>query len=414
MSDLTRAQASEPLAGPIAPHGGRLVDRLVGSQAVRDAARKLVAKGLAVSVKDLRRSDLVMLATGAFSPLDGFLGQADYLSVLEHLRLANGTMWPLPVVLPVTEKLARGLKAGDAVALVHRGTPVGLMGVRDIYQRRRSAEALAVFRTLDPRHPGVARLMKESDWLLGGTIEYFGKLLESGGPIRYITPRESRREFQRRRWQTVVGFQTRNPVHRAHEYLIRAALETLDGLFLSPVVGPTKQDDVPADVRWECYNVLLAHYLPAERVVLGALDLAMRYAGPREALFHAIVRQNYGCTHFIVGRDHAGVGNFYGPTEAQRIFSQLRPDDLLIRPIFFGTAFYCRRCEALGTPRTCPHDSSAHVSLSGSQLRAILSEGKLPPKELVRPEVARVLMRAYGAPEPSGSNAAIEPEVAHT
>lgn len=376
-------------------HGGCLVERVLKEPEAEKAARQLAARGVGISLDDLRRSDLVMLAMGAFSPLDGFMDRENYLSVLEHMRLVNGVLWPLPVVLPVPEAVARSLEPGSLVPLTYRGEVKGLIEVRESYQRSLVGEALAVFRTLSPAHPGVARLMGESEWLVAGRVELVVPPGWGKGRVPYLTPAEARREFARRGWETIVGFQTRNPIHRAHEYLIRAALEVMDGLFLSPVMGPTKGDDVPAEIRWRCYEVLLAEYLPPERVVLCGLDLAMRYAGPREALFHAIIRQNFGCTHFIIGRDHAGVGDFYGPIEAQRIFRQLRPADLAIKPLFFDAAFYCRRCGSLATSRTCPHGPAAHLSLSGTQLRELLSDGKLPPAELVRPEVAAVLMEAY-------------------
>jgi sulfate adenylyltransferase len=380
----------------ILPHGGALVDRVLdGPQ--RDEAHAIARTAPQITLNEVGLSDLELIATGAYSPLRGFMGHADYERVVDDMRLADGALWPIPITLPVSEVAAEALREGEMVALCSPvGQIVGLLELRERYHYDAEHEAQQIYRTTDPTHPGVARLYRQAPVLLAGDVW----LLESPTslfPALAFTPETSRRAFAERGWRTVVGFQTRNPVHRAHEYIHKSALEIVDGLFLHPLVGATKDDDVPATARVRSYEVLLRHYYPADRVLLGAYPAAMRYAGPREALLHAIARQNYGCTHFIVGRDHAGVGGYYGTYDAQRIFDTLEPGDLVITPLRFEHTFYCQTCATVASPRTCPHDAEHRLSLSGTRVRELLRAGTLPPPEYTRPEVAQVLIEALRA-----------------
>ena len=367
----------------IAPHGGTLVDRsgerpdgVEGLERITPTSREL--------------SDLELLACGALSPLEGFMGPADYERVLDEMRLANGLPWALPVCLAVEEA-----PKGDRVALADpSGSPVAVLDVEDVYPYDKEREARQSFRTTDAAHPGVARLYDQKPLYLAGRVTVFESPTPAF-PELALDPVETRGVFAERGWKRVVGFQTRNPIHRAHEYLTKGALETVDGLLIHPLVGETKSDDVPAATRVECYRVLLEGYYPADRVLLSAFPAAMRYAGPREAIWHAICRKNYGCSHFIVGRDHAGVGNYYGTYDAQLIFDEFEPHELDIEPMFFEHAFWCRACAQMGTPKTCPHGGDDHVFLSGTKVRELLAAGELPPVEFSRPEVAEVLIAAY-------------------
>jgi sulfate adenylyltransferase len=312
--------------------------------------------------------------------------------VLADMRLANGLPWTLPITLRLPADVDR---VGDELALVDAaGVLRGIVEVAEVYSACVKKEAVAVYGTEDPAHPGVARLLQETDRIVAGDV-WFVERRVSSFPALALDPADTRRAFAERGWKSVVGFQTRNPVHRAHEYIQKAALETVDGLLLHPLVGATKRDDVPADVRVRSYRVLIDEYYPADRVVLAAFPAAMRYAGPREAVFHAIARKNYGCSHFIVGRDHAGVGAYYGTYDAQRLFERFEPGELGITPVKFEHTFYCRRCESVASTKTCPHGPSAHVALSGTQVRAMLARGELPPPEFSRPEVAAVLVEGY-------------------
>jgi sulfate adenylyltransferase len=380
----------------IQPHGGTLIDRvLIGAAAAE--ARALAQASTRLTLNEVGLADLEMLAIGAYSPLTGFLGQADYLSVLDHMRLADGTLWPIPITLPVSQSRAETLREGQMLALAAPdGQLLGLLELSERYTYDQRHEAQQVYCTTEKQHPGVARLYRQGQVLLGGAVWLF-EPLPSPFPALAYTPKQSRQAFAQRGWRSVVGFQTRNPVHRAHEYIQKAALELVDGLFLHPLIGATKQDDVPAAARVRSYEVLLKNYYPADRVLLGVYPAAMRYAGPREALLHAISRQNYGCTHFIVGRDHAGVGTYYGTYDAQRLFDTLAPSDLAITALKYEHTFYCRSCASVASPRTCPHDAEQRLSLSGTAVRELLRAGRLPPPEFTRPEVAQVLIDALRA-----------------
>ncbi len=377
----------------IPPHGGTLIDRVLHGSA-RDEAIARASQSPRLILNEVGLADLELIATGVFSPLTGFLGRADYERVVREARLANGTLWPIPITLAVSEAEASQLRDGEPVALHSAdGTLVGLLELHERYTADLEREATEVYRTTDAAHPGVARLYAQGPVLLGGEIW----LLDAPtSPFQslHFTPVASRRAFAALGWRTVVGFQTRNPIHRAHEYIQKSALELVDGLFLHPLVGATKDDDLPAEVRVRSYEVLLRGYYPATRTLLAVFPAAMRYAGPREALLHAIARQNYGCTHFIVGRDHAGVGNYYGTYDAQRIFDNLHPSDLAIIPLRFEHTFYCKTCSGIASSRTCPHDSSHHLTLSGTKVRELLRAGEAPPPEFTRPEVAQVLIDA--------------------
>jgi sulfate adenylyltransferase len=367
----------------IAPHGGLLVDRTgERPEGVEELER--------VTLTSREVSDLDMLACGALSPLVGFMNREDYDRVVEDMHLASGLIWALPVCLAVPEA-----PRGDRVALEDEaGTLLGVLDVEEVYEYDKQREAERCFRTTDDAHPGVARLYGQHPLYLAGLVTVFERPRPQFEELAR-DPVETRAIFAERGWKRVVGFQTRNPIHRAHEYLTKVALETVDGLLIHPLVGDTKSDDVPAATRVECYRVLLESYYPPDRVLLSAFPAAMRYAGPREAVWHAICRKNYGCSHFIVGRDHAGVGDYYGTYDAQLIFDELDPHELDIEPIFFEHSFYCRTCGSMASAKTCPHASDEHVFLSGTKVRELLAAGEVPPEEFTRREVAEVLIEAY-------------------
>jgi sulfate adenylyltransferase len=371
------------------PHGGQLVDRRLDAEEARALASSRLPSLVLTAAE---AADLRALATGAYSPLTGFMGAKEHQSVTESMRLADGSLWSIPVCLGIPDGVA--VPSGRLALEGEGGELLGVLEVAEVFERDRDAEAELVYGTTDPEHPGVARVLGAPSRAVAGPIRAVVQPLVGPVGARALTPAETRAAFAARGWSTVVGFQTRNPVHRAHEYLMKCALEMVDGLLLHPLVGPTKEGDVPAEVRMRAYEAVVG-YFPAERVLLAALVAPMRYAGPREAVLHALVRKNYGCTHFIVGRDHAGVGSYYGPFEAQQLLASLDPEELGITPLRFDNAFYCRRCLAMATTKTCPHPDREHVALSGTQVRALLAAGPLPPPEFSRAEVAELLIAAY-------------------
>ena len=378
----------------ISPHGHSLINReLKGTD--RKQLALAAGKFDRLLLNSRQTSDLLMIATGAYSPIEGFLGEADYLSVISTMRLANGVVWPIPITLAVSAAEADTLQAGRDVALYQEDQLIGVLHLTEKYTYDKRTEAEAVYKTLDHAHPGVQTLYSQGDWLLGGRISLINRPRDLSFPQYRHDPADIRAQFEERGWRRVVAFQTRNPVHRAHEYIQKCALEMADGLLLHPLVGETKSDDVPAAVRIKSYEKILANYYPASRTILSLMPAAMRYAGPREAVFHALIRKNYGCSHFIVGRDHAGVGNYYGTYDAHHIFDEFDPHELGITPLFFDHTFYCRLCQAMASAKTCPHAQANHVTLSGTRVRELLSGGELPPGEFSRPEVAQVLIDAY-------------------
>ncbi|MEP0912033.1 sulfate adenylyltransferase [Leptolyngbya sp. GB1-A1] len=381
-------------AAGIAPHGGQLINRI----ATPDQRQEFLA--MADSLQrvqmDVRTtSDLVMIAIGGFSPLTGFLEREDYESVVSSMYLSNGLPWSIPITLSVSEEVAEPLCEGTLIRLDDpNGRFVGVLELTHKYTYDKVKEAVNVYRTDDEKHPGVKVVYQQGNINLAGSVWLLERDAHPLFPAYQIDPAVSRQMFQEKGWKTVVGFQTRNPIHRAHEYIIKCAMETVDGLFLHPLVGATKEDDIAADVRMRCYEIMLEHYFPNDRVILAINPAAMRYAGPREAIFHALVRKNYGCTHFIVGRDHAGVGDYYGTYDAQYIFNEFDPQALGILPMKFEHAFYCKRTQAMATTKTSPSKPEERIHLSGTKVREMLRQGELPPPEFSRPLVAAELARA--------------------
>lgn len=387
--------SADPFHAPIAPHGGTLVERLAPPEALPElSARARTLPRLPIDRCGL--CDLRMLGTGAYSPLDGFMRKADYERVVEEMRLASGLVWTIPITLPIGWVEARDLQGASKIALWWRSRPVAILEIEEIYQPDKAKEARLVYGVDDPRHPGVRAVYEQGELYAAGAVTVLDLCLEEEGGLApfFLPPAATRRLFAERGWRSVVAFQTRNPIHRAHEYLQKCALEIADGLLIHPLAGATKEDDIDAFTRFRCYSRLLESYFPKDRVLLAAFPASMRYAGPREAVFHALCRKNFGCTHFIVGRDHAGVGGYYGAYDAQRLFDRFEPEEIGIQPLKFEQAFYCRVCGGMATAKTCPHDAGQHLSLSGTKVRELLQRGEAPPPEFTRPEVAQELLAA--------------------
>ncbi len=381
----------------VKPHGGKLLPLLITGKALTEEKKK--AEGMPkVRLSSRETSDLIMLAMGAFSPLDGFMRHDDYRGVVKNMHMTDGTLWPIPITLSVKADVADSIPEGREVALVddESGELMATMVVSEKFNYDKKQEAKSVFRTDDEAHPGVAKIYAQGDVLLGGPVKVL-----SEGPYpgmygeNYARPAETRALFKELGWSTVAGFQTRNPIHRSHEYCTKIAMEVCDGVLIHPLVGKLKAGDIPADIRMKCYQVLLDNYYPKDRVVLKVYPMEMRYGGPREAVLHAVFRQNFGCSHLIIGRDHAGVGNYYGPFDAQSIFDDIDEDELHIEPLKIDWTFWCHQCDGMASMKTCPHGKEDRVLISGTKVREMLSNGQAPPKEFSRPEVAQILMDYY-------------------
>jgi len=383
----------------VKPHGKEKVLKplLVADDALGDERER--AKSLKkVPITSRETGDAIMMGIGGFTPFEGFMGQADWKGVCTDMKMKDGTFWPIPVTVSADAADANAIKDGEEVTLVdtETGTDMAIMKVTDKYTIDRDLECKEIFRTTDPEHPGVAMVMGQKEFNLGGPIKV---LSESFFPVEfkdvYMRPAESRQLFIEKGWKTVAALQLRNPMHRSHEYLAKIALEILDGLFIHQLVGKLKPGDIPADVRVKCIDLLVENYFLKDSVIQGGYPLDMRYAGPREALLHAVFRQNYGCSHLIVGRDHAGVGSYYGPFDAQEIFEQIPAGSLETKPLKIDWTFYCYKCRGMASMKTCPHGKEDRLLLSGTVLRKTLSEGGDPPEDFSRPEVLAVLKAYY-------------------
>jgi sulfate adenylyltransferase len=386
----------------IAPHGGTLVNRLASPERAAEL-RKVAATLPRIDLTAKQSCDLEMITIGAFSPLTGFMGKADFESVCRHMKLASGLVWSIPILLAVKPDVAAKAGAGSQVALFGpNGVLQAVMTVAEQFAHDKTLEIPSVFGTEDPAHPGAKAVMDEGDVCLAGAVESVETCVDPSGPEAFLdhrlTPVQTRAAFEQRGWKSICAFQTRNPIHRAHEYLCKVAQEICDGLLIHPLVGETKPGDIPAAVRMDCYKVLIEKYFVRERTMLGVMPAAMRYAGPKEAVLHAIVRKNYGCNTFIVGRDHAGVGNYYGTYDAQNMFTDEVMAALGMTIFKFEHTFWSKANGGMVSPRTFPRIEGDAIALSGTQVRDMLAKGERPPVEFTRPEVADVLIRwAKGA-----------------
>ena len=380
----------------ITPNGGTLVNRMVNG-ADADALRAEAASLPTITLSDKQACDLEMIAIGAFSPLEGFVGPEDFRSICTSMRTADGTPWPIPITLAVDDEVKATLAEGGRAAMIHSdGTLMGVIDIESLYEHDTALELPSVFRTEDEAHPGVQAVLEEGHWLVGGPIHVLTVTPEHEPGEQFadhrLAPADTRAAFAERGWKTVAAFQTRNPIHRAHEYLCKCSQEICDGLLIHPLVGETKPGDIPADVRMKCYDTIIEHYFVADRTMLTVMPAAMRYAGPREAVLHALVRQNYGVTHFIVGRDHAGVGDYYGTYDAQNIFDEFEDGEIGVIPLKFEHAAWSNKAQGMVSSKTFPKIKGDQIFLSGTKVRELLDEGQRPPAEFSRPEVADVLI----------------------
>ena len=389
----------------VAPHGSASVKPLLLPEDERGEVRKRAANLKRVPLDSRAVSDVFMLAMGAYTPLDGFMGHDDWRGSCVDMKMKNGVFWPIPITLPVAKDIADSINTGEEVALAdaENGEILAVMQVREKYSIDKKLEAEHVYRTTDPKHPGVAKVFAQGEVNLAGPV----RVLSEGEypkkyPDLYIRPAESRAMFADKGWSRVAAFQTRNPMHRSHEYLVKIAVEVLDGVFIHQVLGKLKQGDIPAEVRTRAIQAMIDNYFRAGTIIQAGYPIEMRYAGPREALLHALIRQNFGCSHLIVGRDHAGVGSYYGPFDSQRIFDELWPGALQTQPLKIDVTFYCKKCYGMATAKTCPHDPKEHVSISGTQQRELLSNNAPIPPEFSRPEVVDILRKYYASLQPAG------------
>ena len=385
------------------PHGKakRLKPLLLAGDALREERRKAGSLPR-VPMTSRETSDLIMLGIGAFTPLDGFMGHDDWKGVCDGYRMADGAFWPIPITLSVSKEQADGLKVGREVALVDEetGELMGSLTVGEKYAIDRAHECKQVFRTTDPAHPGVANVMGQREVNVAGPVKVFG---EGRFPAEYVglymRPAETRKIFNEKGWSTVAALQLRNPMHRSHEYLAKIAIEVCDGVLIHQILGKLKPGDIPAEIRVKAVDALVRHYFVKDTCIQAGVPLEMRYAGPREALLHAVFRQNFGCSHLIVGRDHAGVGEYYGPFDAQKIFDEIPAAALELKPLKIDMTFYCGKCDGMATGRTCPHGKQDRVAVSGTMLRKTLSEGGEVPDHFSRPEVLAILKEYYATLE---------------
>lgn len=389
----------------VSPHHSEQVRPLLIPATERAEELKRAEKLRKVPLDSRAVSDVFMLAMGAYTPLDGFMGHSDWRGACVDMKTANGMFWPIPITLPVARDIADGIGAGEEVTLVdgESGEILAIMEVREKYSIDKKLEAEHVYRTTDPKHPGVAKVFAQGDVNLAGPVRVLSEgVYPKKYPNLYIRPAESRAMFIDRGWSKVGAFQTRNPMHRSHEYLAKIAVEVLDGIFIHQVLGKLKQGDIPAEVRTRAIQAMIDNYFRPDTVIQAGYPIEMRYAGPREALLHALIRQNFGCSHLIIGRDHAGVGSYYGPFDSQHIFDELWDGALLTQPLKIDVTFYCRKCYGMATAKTCPHDAKEHISISGTQQREMLSaNGEIPP-EFSRPEVVAILKEYYAGLRAAG------------
>ncbi|NGZ07028.1 MAG: sulfate adenylyltransferase [Magnetococcales bacterium] len=384
----------------VPPHGGGELKPLLLTGIALDEARKRAKELDQIKMTSRESCDLIMLGIGAFTPLDGFMGHADWQGVCERMKLSNGIFWPIPVTLSTTHGQANSLKIGQEAVLVDEesGEIRGIITITEKYSIDKGLECRTIFGTEDLEHPGVQKVMEQPEVNIAGPVQV---LSEGEFPIKYgniyMRPAQTRELFESKGWSQVAAFQTRNPMHRSHEFLAKIAVETMDGVLVHQILGKLKAGDIPAEVRAEAIDTLIDNYFVKDTVIQAGYPMEMRYAGPREALLHAVFRQNYGCSHLIVGRDHAGVGDYYGPFDAQHIFDTVSEQDLKTRPLKIDWTFYCYKCQGMASLKTCPHSKDDRLLLSGTKLRKMLSEGEQPPAEFSRPEVVKILQAYYAS-----------------